>query len=136
MALVIQTHCISVCNDSAQNPPLALETVYTKGMKNENDYFNSIDDRMAALDTDDETAVFMADFMVQTLSSVLLDGAVSVTDPEGWPPSTRNNYLLSDDGHKFTGRVRTAAQTVYDFKILENVKTGKWAVSVACEAVA
>jgi len=105
-------------------------------MKNENDYFNSIDDRMAALDTDDKTAVFMADFMVQTLSTVLLDGAVSVTDPEGWPPSTRNNYLLSADGRKFTGRVRTAAQTVYDFKILENVKTGKWSVKIACEAVA
>ena len=105
-------------------------------MKNENLYFSTVDDRMAALDTADETAVFMADFMVQTLSTVLLDGAVSVTDPEGWPPSTRNNYLLSADGRKFTGRVRTAAQTVYDFKILENVKTGKWSVKIACEAVA
>ena len=104
-------------------------------IKNENDYFSTIDDRMAAVDTDDEMAVFCADFMVQTLSSVLLDGAVSVTDPEGWPPSTRNNYLLSADGHKFTGRVRTAAQKVYDFKLLENRKTGKWSVKIACEAV-
>jgi len=101
-----------------------------------NTYFSTIDDRMAAIDTADEAAVFMADFMVQTLSSVLLDGAVSVTDSEGWPPSTRNNYLLSADGRKFTGLVRTAAQTVYDFKIFENVKTGKWSVNIACEAVA
>ena len=25
---MIQTHCISVCNDLAQNPPLAPETMY------------------------------------------------------------------------------------------------------------
>jgi hypothetical protein len=32
---MIQTHCISVCNDLAQKHPLAPKTVYDKGMKNE-----------------------------------------------------------------------------------------------------
>ena len=35
MALVIQTHCISKRFNLAQNPPLAPETVYDKGMKKE-----------------------------------------------------------------------------------------------------
>lgn len=42
-------------------------------------------------------------FLKKVISSVYLDGVTSVTDPQGNPPNTANNYLLSEDGKQFVG---------------------------------
>jgi hypothetical protein len=45
----------------------------------------------------------METFLKKVLASVYKDGITDVTDRMGDPPSEGNNYLLSDDGKKFTG---------------------------------
>lgn len=42
-------------------------------------------------------------FFKKVISSVYLDGVTAVTDQEGNPPNSANNYLLSEDGRQFTG---------------------------------
>lgn len=42
-------------------------------------------------------------FFKKVISSVYLDGVTSVTDAEGNPPTSANNYLLSPDGKSFSG---------------------------------
>lgn len=42
-------------------------------------------------------------FFKKVISSVYLDGVTEVTDSEGNPPNSANNYLLSEDGKQFEG---------------------------------
>jgi hypothetical protein len=42
-------------------------------------------------------------FLKKVISSVYLDGVTEVTDMQGNPPNTANNYLLSPDGKQFVG---------------------------------
>ena len=42
-------------------------------------------------------------FFKKVISSVYLDGVTEVTDAEGNPPNSSNNYLLSEDGKTFSG---------------------------------
>jgi hypothetical protein len=42
-------------------------------------------------------------FFKKVISSVYLDGVTNVTDQQGNPPNSANNYLLSEDGKQFAG---------------------------------
>jgi len=101
-----------------------------------NDYFENFDAHLSEVDTESETEMekFMKDFFIQTLSTQLLDGAIDVTDDDFLPPSERNNFLLSEDGKKFSGWVTTATRNIYQFELIEG-KRGKWGVKIDCEAV-
>ena len=100
-----------------------------------NDYFENFDSHLEdCKDGNTEMGVFMRDFFIQTLSTKLLDGAIDVTDDDFLPPSERNNFLLSEDGKKFSGWVTTATRNIYQFELIEG-KRGKWGVKIDCEAV-
>jgi hypothetical protein len=45
----------------------------------------------------------METFLKKVIASVYLDGVTEVTDTEGNPPNSSNNYLLSEDGKQFKG---------------------------------
>ena len=99
-------------------------------------YFENFDSHLEEVDTESESGMedFVKDFLIQTLSTKLLDGAISVTDDDCLPPSERNNFLLSKDGKKFSGWVTTATRNIYQFELIEG-KRGKWGVKIDCEAV-
>ena len=101
-----------------------------------NDYFRNFEGHLSEVDTENETEMekFMKDFFIQTLSTQLLDGAIDVTDDDCLPPSERNNFLLSEDGKKFSGWVTTATRNIYQFDLVES-KRGEWGVKISCEAV-
>jgi hypothetical protein len=42
-------------------------------------------------------------FFKKVISSVYLDGVTEVTDTQGNPPNTANNYLMAPDGKSFSG---------------------------------
>jgi hypothetical protein len=42
-------------------------------------------------------------FFKKVISSVYLDGVTEVTDAQGNPPNSSNNYLLAPDGKSFSG---------------------------------
>lgn len=42
-------------------------------------------------------------FFKKVISSVYLDGVTEVTDAEGNPPNSANNYLMAPDGKSFSG---------------------------------
>lgn len=42
-------------------------------------------------------------FFKKVISSVYLDGVTSVTDAQGNPPTSANNYLMAPDGKSFSG---------------------------------
>ena len=99
-------------------------------------YFENFDAHLSEVDTESEEGmgVFMKDFLIQTLSTKLLDGAIEVTDDDCLPPSNRNNFLLSKDGKKFSGWVTTGLKKIYQFELIES-KNGKWNLKTNCEAV-
>ena len=98
-------------------------------------YFENFDSHLEDCeDGNTEMGVFMRDFFIQTLSTKLLDGAIDVTDDDFLPPSERNNFLLSEDGKKFSGWVTTATRNIYQFELIEG-KRGKWGVKIDWEAV-
>ena len=100
----------------------------------ETSYFETIETRLAACETYDEVGLEISDFLCQTLSTVLLDGAVKVTDLAGEIASTRNNYLLSEDGKQFNGLVTIATGEVTEFTIFEKAN-GSWSVNLPCSTV-
>lgn len=51
----------------------------------------------------DPLSAKMETFFKKVISSVYLDGVTEVTDMEGNPPTSANNYLLSEDGKTFSG---------------------------------
>ena len=97
-------------------------------------YFENFDSHLEdCKDGNTEMEDFVKDFLIQTLSTKLLDGAIEVTDDDCLPPSDRNNFLLSEDGKKFSGWVTTGLRKIYKFELLE--KKGKWSLKTNCEAV-
>ena len=106
-------------------------------IKNEttNSYFDVVDDRLAQIETDDQLTLEMTDFFCQVLSTVVLDGVVSVVDLAGHVASSENNYLMAEDGKSFAGVYTTAAGDRAEFTIFEK-PNGVWGVELACAHVA
>ena len=104
-------------------------------MKNETSYFDTLGDRFAQDPSADQMTLEMTDFFCQVLSTVVLDGVVSVTDLAGRVASSDNNYLMSEDGTQFAGLYRTAAGDCAEFEIFEK-SNGRWSVNLPCAHVA
>jgi hypothetical protein len=71
-------------------------------------------------------------FFKKVIASVYLDGVTSVTDSQGNPPNSANNYLLSDDGKQFTGIFYDApgsGQTKQFPFVISEKGQGKWMIS-------
>jgi hypothetical protein len=62
-----------------------------------------VEERPVATQQGDAMSEKMEMFFKKVISSVYLDGVTEVTDPEGNPPNSANNYLLSEDGKQFEG---------------------------------
>jgi hypothetical protein len=86
--------------------------------------------------TADEISIKMTDFLCNVLTTVVLDGVVSVTDLAGNIACKDNNYLLSEDGTEFAGLATVADGEVTEFRIFENPKTGAWSAELPCRLVA
>ena len=73
----------------------------------------------------------METFFKKVISSVYMDGVTEVTDLQGNPPTSANNYLLSPDGKSFSGIFYDAPPNEqakkYPFKITEG-NNGKWSI--------
>lgn len=71
-------------------------------------------------------------FFRKVIASVYLDGVTNVTDNQGNPPNQANNYLMSDDGKKFSGVFYDNAPgekpKQFPFVISEGA-AGKWNIS-------
>ena len=71
-------------------------------------------------------------FFRKVIASVYLDGVTDVTDSQGNPPSQANNYLMSEDGKKFSGIFYDNAPgekpKQFPFVISEGA-AGKWNIS-------
>lgn len=71
-------------------------------------------------------------FFRKVIASVYLDGVTNVTDSQGNPPNQANNYLMSDDGKKFSGIFYDNAPgeqpKQFPFVISEGA-AGKWNIS-------
>jgi len=62
-----------------------------------------VSERPAPTQQGDAMSEKMEMFFKKVISSVYLDGVTEVTDAEGNPPNSSNNYLLSEDGKTFSG---------------------------------
>jgi hypothetical protein len=51
----------------------------------------------------DPVSAKMELFLKKVIASVYMDGVTEVTDAQGDPPNSANNYLLSEDGKYFSG---------------------------------
>ena len=71
-------------------------------------------------------------FFKKVIASVYLDGVTEVTDAEGNPPNSANNYLMSEDGKTFSGIFYDSPPNEkakqFPFLITEG-ETGKWNIS-------
>ena len=63
----------------------------------------AVAERPAPTQQGDAMSEKMEMFFKKVISSVYLDGVTEVTDAEGNPPNSSNNYLLSEDGKTFAG---------------------------------
>lgn len=63
----------------------------------------TVSERPAPTQQGDAMSEKMEMFFKKVISSVYLDGVTEVTDAEGNPPNSSNNYLLSEDGKTFSG---------------------------------
>ena len=74
----------------------------------------------------------METFFKKIIASVYLDGVTNVTDTNGNPPSSANNYLMSDDGKEFSGIFYDSPPNEqakkFPFVITEKAD-GKWQIS-------
>ena len=81
--------------------------------------------------TPDPLSEKMELFFKKVISSVYLDGVTSVTDAEGNPPTSANNYLLSPDGKSFSGIFYDSPPNEkakkYSFLIAEG-QDGTWSI--------
>ena len=78
---------------------------------------------------DDDMSSKMETFLKKVISSVYLDGVSNVTDTNGDPPNSNNNYLLSDDGKEFAGVFfgsTAKGEKSYPFTITD--VNGKWSI--------
>ena len=73
----------------------------------------------------------METFWKKVISSVYLDGVTSVTDNEGNPPNSMNNYLFSPDGKTISGIFYDSPPGIeakkFPFKITESAQ-GKYTI--------
>jgi hypothetical protein len=71
-------------------------------------------------------------FFRKVIASVYLDGVTNVTDNQGNPPNQANNYLMAEDGKKFSGIFYDSAPgeqaKQFPFVITEGT-TGMWNIS-------
>lgn len=67
------------------------------------DFADEIIEEEVAVGEVDTMSDKMETFLKKVISSVYLDGVTEVTDTEGNPPNSQNNYLLSEDGKTFQG---------------------------------
>ena len=74
----------------------------------------------------------METFFKKVIASVYLDGVTGVTDAEGNPPNSANNYLMAEDGKSFSGIFYDSPPTEkakqFPFQITES-EGGKWNIS-------
>lgn len=78
---------------------------------------------------EDDMSGKMETFLKKVISSVYLDGVSSVTDDNGDPPNSNNNYLLSDDGKEFSGVFygsTSKGKEAFPFTITDN--NGRWQI--------
>ena len=78
---------------------------------------------------EDDMSGKMETFLKKVIASVYLDGVSSVTDDNGDPPNSSNNYLLSDDGKEFSGVFygsTAKGEESFPFTITDN--NGKWSI--------
>ena len=71
-------------------------------------------------------------FLKKVISSVYLDGVTEVTDEQGNPPNSANNYLLSEDGKQFTGIFYDSPPNDKGKKfpfVISEKDDGKWMIS-------
>jgi len=81
--------------------------------------------------TPDPLSEKMELFLKKVISSVYLDGVTSVTDMEGNPPTSANDYLMSPDGKSFSGIFYDSPPNErakkYTFTIMED-ENGTWSI--------
>lgn len=91
-----------------------------------------ITERPAPTQQPDNLSDKMETFFKKVIASVYLDGVTEVTDMEGNPPNSANNYLLSPDGKEFRGVFYDAPPNEqakkFPFVITEKAD-GKWQIS-------
>jgi hypothetical protein len=104
-------------------------------MKETNPSVTVTADRVLTAETPDATSIELTDFICQVLNTVLLDGAVNVTDLAGRIASQENNYLMNDTGSTFTGLVTVATGEVTEFTLFEK-SNGAWGCKLPCALVA
>ena len=77
----------------------------------------------------DDMSGKMENFLKKVISSVYLDGVGNVTDADGDPPNSNNNYLLSDDGKEFSGVFYgSTAKGKKSFPFTITDKNGQWSI--------
>lgn len=90
-----------------------------------------VEEGIAAEQTPDPLSEKMELFFKKTISSVYLDGVTAVTDAQGNPPTSANNYLMAPDGKSFSGIFYDAPPNEkarkYPFVISEN-QQGTWQI--------
>jgi glucokinase len=88
-------------------------------------------ERPAPTQQGDAMSEKMEMFFKKVISSVYLDGVTEVTDAEGNPPNSSNNYLLSEDGKTFAGifydSPPSEAAKKFPFQITEKGE-GSWQI--------
>lgn len=62
-----------------------------------------VEEGVTAEQTPDPMSEKMELFFKKVISSVYLDGVTEVTDAQGNPPTSANNYLMAPDGKSFSG---------------------------------
>jgi len=102
-----------ICVDSSAWPnPSSITEVQTSKLLyeiepefnfSEFDFADEVIEEEVAVEEVDTMSDKMETFLKKVISSVYLDGVTEVTDVEGNPPNSQNNYLLSEDGKTFQG---------------------------------
>ena len=91
-----------------------------------------VEEEVSEQQTPDPLSEKMELFFKKVISSVYLDGVTDVTDEQGNPPNSANNYLMSDDGKQFTGIFYDSPPNdkakKFPFVISEK-SNGKWMIS-------
>lgn len=90
-----------------------------------------VEEGVAETQTPDPLSEKMELFFKKVISSVYLDGVTEVTDAQGNPPTSANNYLMAPDGKSFSGIFYDAPPNEkaqqYPFVISEN-QQGTWQI--------
>lgn len=91
----------------------------------------SVTEQPAPAQGGDALSEKMEMFFKKVIASVYLDGVTEVTDAEGNPPNSSNNYLMSEDGKSFSGIFYDTPPNEqakqFPFTITEG-QEGKWSI--------